>query len=121
MNSRSSPANRTSGPSPGDSPWFWASLFCAAALVALVLADSKFRDRQSQIERQFQARERSGRTVSAQGGPAPLSTPGRSMITLRPLLLVLGVLLLVTWSVWLWDRRRSIQRTEIVRDKASPT
>ncbi len=91
-------------PRSSDSPWFWASLFLTFALLALVVAGPKFRWRQPQIERQFQARERSGLSVSTRGGPGPLSTTGKPMLSLRPLFVVLGLLLAVTWSVWLWQR-----------------
>jgi hypothetical protein len=91
-------------PPSSESPWFWASLFLTFALLALVLAGPKFRWRQPQIERQFQARERSGLSVSARGGPGPLSTTGKPMLSLRPLFVVLELLLAVTWSVWLWQR-----------------
>ena len=41
-----------------DSPWFWAALFAAMALIALVAMSGKYSRRQANIEQKFQARER---------------------------------------------------------------
>ncbi len=85
-----------------DSIWFWIPIFIVGALVALLLTQPKYSWRQPQIERQFQARERAGQSVSAHGGYAPLSTPGNSMLTLRPLLIFFSLVLFVlTLCFWL--------------------
>jgi hypothetical protein len=41
-----------------DSPWFWVLVYSAVPLVALALLSQKYAARQSQLERQYQARER---------------------------------------------------------------
>lgn len=96
-----------------DSPWFWLGIFLAGALVALMLTEPKFRWRQPQLERQFQARERSGQAVSAYGGPRELSQTGQTMLTLRPLIYFLTALLAgSTLSFWIarWHRVRRSTR-----------
>jgi hypothetical protein len=102
-----------------DSPWFWASMFLTAALLALVLAGPKFSWRQPQIERQYQARQRSGHSVLPEKEPTPYSQSGRPMISLGPLYLVLSLLLLVTWSVWMWQRFRPEDADSTQRDLPS--
>ena len=69
-----------------------------------MLALPKFRERQSQIERQFQARERSGHVVSAGDGYSPLSTTSKTMLTLKPLVFVLCIALFAT-TLFFWLRR----------------
>ena len=107
---------------PTDSPWLWLGIFIVGALAALVLTAPKFSWRQPQIERQFQARERSGHAVSAAGGYAPLSTTS-TMLTLRPLLLFFAsALVLSTIAFWIhrFLRMRStlISPDEMVSDSA---
>lgn len=87
-----------------DSPLFWLPIFLVGALVALLLTGPKYSWRQPQIERQFQARERSGQAVSAAGGYSPLSTENNAMLTLRPLVWLFTVLLLVATALF-WLRR----------------
>jgi hypothetical protein len=98
------PSSRGERPAANDSPWFWASMFLTGALVAMTLAGPKFSWRQPQIERQFQARQRSGHSVSPSQGPSPYTQSVQPTITLFPLFLVLGLLLTATWSVWIWQR-----------------
>ena len=87
--------------SPTDSPWFWLNIFVVGALAALMLTAPKYNWRQPQIERQFQARERSGHAVSAHGGYSPLSTTNNSMLTLRPFFIFFtGALVLLTIVFW---------------------
>ncbi|HEY6565225.1 MAG TPA: hypothetical protein VIY86_12045, partial [Pirellulaceae bacterium] len=82
----------TERPTPvTDSPWLWLGVFLMGAMLALVLSQPKFQWRQPQIERQFQARERSGQAVSQGGGPRELSQTGNPMISLRPLLLLIAL------------------------------
>ncbi len=100
-----------------DSPWFWLGIFLTGALVALVLTEPKFRWRQPQLERQFQARERSGQAVSAYGGPRELSQTGQMMLTLRPLVYFLVALLAgSTISFWFarWHRARRSARHRVM-------
>ncbi len=98
-----------------DSPWFWAYLFAAAALVALFLAGPRYLDRQGQLERQFSARQTAGQVVSGRDGPVPPSTGDQLIITLRPLYAIAAVILVVG-SLGLWYYRfrpggRSRQQT----------
>jgi hypothetical protein len=90
-----------------ESPWFWAYLFATAALVALFLAGPKYERRQPQLERQFSARQRAGQVVVGPDGAVPLSTRERLIISLRPMYVVLGVLLLAAWLGLWYQRYRS--------------
>jgi hypothetical protein len=87
-----------------DSPWFWAYLFATGALVALWMAGPRYVDRQGQLERQFSARQASGQVVVGRDGPVPPTSDEHTIISLRPLYLVLAALLLVAW-VGLWYQR----------------
>jgi hypothetical protein len=91
-------------PPLSDSPWFWAYLFATAALVAVFLAGPKYVQRQPQLERQFSARQQTGQAVSGPDGAVRLSTPERLIISLRPLYVVLGLVLVAAW-VGLWYQR----------------
>jgi hypothetical protein len=106
----------TSDPSPrsslADSPWFWAYLFGAAALVALFAANTKFGQRQSQIEREFQARTRAAQQLNGQEPTIALSTPDRTLITLTPLWAVLAVITIAGWLLF-WRSRNSSRRSSI--------
>ncbi len=85
-----------------DSLWFWAPIFIVGAMVALLLTQPKYSWRQPQIERQFQARERAGQSISAHGGYSRLSTTGNAMLTLRPLLIFFSIsLFILTFCFWL--------------------
>jgi hypothetical protein len=90
-----------------DSPWFWACLFAAAALIGLALISSKYGKRQAQIEREFQGRQRAAQNVQGQSSDIPLSTPDQTMIPLWPLVLALTSLILITFFILY--RRQSTQ------------
>lgn len=100
--------------SPTDSPWLWLAIFLVGGIVALFLTAPKYSWRQPQIEREYQARERSGTTISAHDGPAPLSQTGNPMLTLRPLLNMLAIALVIcTLAFWSYrlrivNRRRKL-------------
>jgi len=92
-----------------DSPWFWAYVFSAAALIALVLAGPKYLPRQAQLERRFLARQMGGQTVKGRGGQT-IQPPNEDhlILTLGPLFVICGTLLVVAWSrFWLtrWRTR----------------
>ena len=89
-----------------DSPWFWAYLFGAAALVALFVAENKFGPRQAQIEREFQARTRATQVLNGQEPSLKLSTPDNTLITLQPLWFLIAVLTIGGWFLF-WRSRRS--------------
>lgn len=99
-------------PSLADSPWFWAYLFGAAALVALFAANTKFGQRQSQIEREFQGRTRAAQQLNGQEPTIALSTPDRTLITLTPLWAVLAVITIVGWLLFWRSRRRSLSSSD---------
>ena len=75
-----------------------------SSLVALVLMEPKFRTRQPQLERKFQARQYvADENVTVESADEEQTTaPPR--ITLRPLYAVMTVLLAFTWGMWLRDR-----------------
>jgi hypothetical protein len=104
VDERSDPAAER--PSLTDSPWFWVYLFGAAALVALFLASNKFGTRQSQIEREYQARTRATQRLNGQEPSIELSTPERTLVTLQPLWYVVAVVTVVGWLLY-WRARRA--------------
>jgi hypothetical protein len=87
-----------------DSPWFWAYLFGTAALIALALAGPKFSQRQTQIEREFQGRQRAAQNLNGQQPDVEMSSVGRTLITLRPLFLGLAAITTVAWIAF-WRSR----------------
>jgi hypothetical protein len=101
-------------PSLLHSPWYWAYAFCAAGLVALVLIGGKFSQRQSQIERQHQGRQRASRIEAAtieneEQSPehlAELSTPDSTIVSLAPLYALLGAAFVVSWAALWWTHFR---------------
>ena len=93
-----------------DSPWFWLSMFLCFALVVLTTVGPKYLARQPQIERQYQARERSGQAVTSAEGPQPLSQPDRLIIPLRPLQWLLAALLVLATVGFWYDRWRRRSR-----------
>jgi membrane protein implicated in regulation of membrane protease activity len=94
-----------------ESPWYWACLFCTAGLVALVLMGPKFAERQAQVERQYQGRERAAQRKAGETPSTPMSTAGDTRVLLWPLQLALAVILAVAWPVFWWHhfRLRSMQ------------
>lgn len=99
-------AESASRPSLTDSPWFWAYLFGAAALVALFIAGNKFGPRQAQIEREYQARTRAAQRLNGQEPSLPLSTPQNTLVTLQPLGYLLAAITIVGWLLY-WRSRRT--------------
>jgi hypothetical protein len=93
-------------PAISESPWFWLYLFATAALIALLLMGPKFAARQAQIEREGQGRHRAAQQTHGQQPSTPLSTTGSTIVSLGPLYLVIGGLLIVAWSVLWWQHFR---------------
>jgi hypothetical protein len=103
-----------------ESPWFWATLFAAAALVGLTMVGPKYLERQSKLEQRFQARKQmyadrlAGKGAADEGGaereaegegPAAEQTPTRPPAPRRPTLIplaaiVLAILLAGWWGVF---------------------
>ncbi len=103
--------NETKQPEPlTDSPWFWLIVFLCGGLAALVLTVPKYSWRQPQIERQYQAREISGQTVSPADGRQPLSTTGNPMLTLRPLFALFAAALIISMILYWLSRARQSSR-----------
>lgn len=91
-----------------DSAWFWAALFATAALAALFVISGKYGKRQANIEQKYQARERvnweeEDRRQKAEGSEE-YSRPGETVISLWPLAVPLGGVIVV--SVVMLVRRR---------------
>jgi hypothetical protein len=93
-----------------ESPWFWAYAFLAAAVAALLIAAPKYGERQTQLERQFLARQQGGQAVVGREGPVAPSRRDRLIIPLRPLLVGFAGLLLVAWACSGWQRIRHASR-----------
>jgi hypothetical protein len=83
-----------------DSVWFWAYLFGTAALVALALVGPKYSQRQAQIEREFQGRQRAAQILNGQEPSVEMSSIGRTLITLRPLFLGLAAVTVAAWVIF---------------------
>jgi hypothetical protein len=92
-------------PAITDSPWFWAYLFGVAALVALALAGPKYGPRQAQIEREYQGRTRAAQNLNGVEPDLEMSTAERTLVTLRPLFMILAVLTMVGWGLFWWQWR----------------
>ena len=90
-----------------DSPWFWAYWFGVFALVALFLAGPKFRERQAQIEREFQGRTRAAQNLQGDEPDVEMSEAGQTEITLWPLFVGLGVITILSWILHLRLSRSS--------------
>lgn len=91
-----------------ESPWLWGALFVAAALMALLVVEPRYRSRQAQLERRYQARQRQGLAVVGPEGPAAYSEKDDPQATLRPLFWLLGAALaaLAMGPMLLWGFRR---------------
>ena len=87
--------------------------FSAFAMIALALMSSKIQKRQTAIEQQFHGIQQMQRSEAADPN-LPLRSPGETplRITLRPLLILLGVVLGLAWLGLTVQkfRRRSLQR-----------
>lgn len=91
-----------------DSPWFWVYLYAVAGLIALALMQPRFGSRQAEIERQYQGRQRAAEKKLGQPPTTPMSTRDNTIITLRPLYLILAGVFAVAWCVlWLRHFRRT--------------
>jgi hypothetical protein len=80
-----------SRPPLSDSPWFWVYLFTTFALVVLLVMRPHVQERQAQIERKEQGRQRALERAAGQSPQTPLSTPESTRLTLTPLVAILGL------------------------------
>ncbi|HTN75130.1 MAG TPA: hypothetical protein VL096_07785 [Pirellulaceae bacterium] len=94
-------------PPLSDSPWFWVYTFGTFALILLVLIGPKFDERRAQQERQFQGRSRALQQRLGEEPTVELSTPGRTLLSLRPLYVVLGLMIAAGWTILWWQRWRT--------------
>jgi len=83
------------------SPWYWVYLFATAALVALAVMGPKFSERQSQIERNYQGRLRANQQAQGESPHGKMSTPDDTIISLRPLYVGLGLVIIISW-ILIW-------------------
>ena len=93
-----------------DSPWFWVYLFATFALIVLTVMRPRVLERQAQIERKEQGRQRAVERAAGQDPKTPLSTPADTVIPLGPLFVLFGAVWIVSW-IMLWRRRREARRT----------
>lgn len=84
------------------SVWFWVYVFAAAALCALLIMGPRFAERQAQLEKNYQARNRANQQAMGEPVEGKVSEPGDTIITLTPLYIGLGVLFVVAWAVVWW-------------------
>lgn len=110
----STPARRWS-----DSPWFWAYLFGVGALGAILLAGPKYSVRQAHIEREYQGRTRAAQNLNGQEPSLPMSTPGQTLIGLKPLVVVLGVATVGAWLVY-WRSSRLAATGPVAENRSTP-
>lgn len=101
-----------------DSPWFWAYLFGSAALIALALAGPKYGPRQAQIEREYQGRTRAAQSLNGANPDLEMSTAERTLVTLRPLFLLLAAITVIAWVVFWWRRTGRARAASAVQQAA---
>jgi hypothetical protein len=90
-----------------DSPWFWIYVFTTFALIVLMIMRPRVQDRQAQIERKAQGRQRAMERAAGQTPQTPLSTPETTVIPLTPLFVILGAVWVLSWFMLLRYFRRS--------------
>jgi hypothetical protein len=95
-----------SRPQLSDSPWFWVYLFTTFALIVLMVMRPRVQERQAQIERKAQGRQRAMEQAAGQTPQTPLSTPEKTVIPLTPLFVVLGTAWVLSWFMLLRHFRR---------------
>lgn len=87
-----------------DSPWFWGYWFGVFALAALLLAWPKFQERQAHIEREYQGRTRAAQNLQGDEPDIEMSAPGKTEITLWPLVAGLSAITIASWAVYYFSR-----------------
>jgi hypothetical protein len=84
-------------------------MFCLAAVVVLIIAQGQVSQRQTRIERQTQGRQRAAEMAATGETSTEMSTPGNTVITIRPLLILLSLGALVAGGMfWHWRRGQQI-------------
>ena len=105
-----------------DSPWFWGYLFGVCALIGLTLAVPKFGERQAQIERSFQGRQRAAQNLNSVQPDIEMSTADNTLVSLKPLFVGVGVVSIFAW-IMLWrthQRHKAVWLAEQARLKQLP-
>lgn len=109
-----------------DSPWYWLLVFSLFAILAIGAIGIKYGKRQSGIERQYQARERVAEKLAAanktpgdtrivdQEARRPFAMPGNNLITLWPLVILLGLISMVA-ATMLFRASRAVPENEAPR------
>ena len=73
-----------------DSPWLWVLMFSVVGLGAIAAIHVKYGQRQANLERQYQARERVGESESAVADRRGYATSDANLVPLWPLVIVLS-------------------------------
>jgi hypothetical protein len=102
-----------------DSPWFWVLVFSLMGLGALVAISGKYGQRQSRLERQYQARERVREDSMSDPARREYSSPERTLVPLWPLAVVL-IAVAVGAAVMLDRERRGRGRPGSLEERAPP-
>ena len=94
-----------------ESPWFWGMLFCAAGLLGTLAIGPKYSQRQAQLERKYQGRQRAAQVRQGQQPTTRLSDPESTRVRISPVQWALGAGLVCGWFVvWRNLRRQRLQR-----------
>jgi hypothetical protein len=105
-----------------DSPWFWVTLFCLAGLAVLLVARGQVDQRQTRIERQTQGRQRAAEMAATGETQTEMSTPGNTVVTIEPLIVLLVLGALVAGGMFWHDRRGGQHAAESdLQGHVSPT
>jgi cell division protein FtsL len=107
-----SDADAAGRPPITDSPWFWLCLFATMGLVALAAIGPKYAKRQAGIERKEQARQRAAELASGGTAQTPVSTEDDLVVSLKPLLLIVGAIVVAAWTILWWQYLRPPARRQ---------
>jgi len=86
-----------------DSPWFWVYLFATVALCGLFVYQGKYTRRQTQVEQKAQGRIRAAELKASGKTATQVSSRENLVITLKPLMVIMAVVLLIAWPVLIWQ------------------
>ncbi|REJ67490.1 MAG: hypothetical protein DWQ31_11175 [Planctomycetota bacterium] len=99
-----------------ESALVYALLFTAFAMFVLAMMAPRYERRQTEIENEFRGiQEMQRRAGGAEASPVPrepnrAGDRGAPQISLRPLWLLLGLIMVVTWAALVWRRARRTMR-----------